>query len=97
MKHGNPTECDSQVVTLIDVLRQRASQFPSRVAFVYEDEAGTVDRWTYRELEQRSLAVGAWVAQHCEAGDRALLVFPSGLEFVAAFLGCMAAGVLPSG
>jgi acyl-CoA synthetase (AMP-forming)/AMP-acid ligase II/acyl carrier protein len=50
---------------------------------------------TYRQLDQRAMQIGAWLAEHAEVGDRALLVYMPGLEFVAAFFGCIYAGVLP--
>ena len=88
-------ERSSAVATLTGVLEQHACQFPDRAAFVYEDEEGHVQQWTYHRLHQRAQSVAAWVAQQCEPGDRALLVYPPGLEFIAGFFGCLMAGVLP--
>lgn len=53
--------------------------------------------WTWSDLDQRVHAT----AQHLRAetalrpGDRVLLVYPSGLEFLAVFLGCLASGLVP--
>ncbi|MEO2048134.1 MAG: AMP-binding protein [Pirellulales bacterium] len=51
--------------------------------------------WTYSDLERRARRIGAWLSQHAKVGDRALLVYVPGLEFSAAFFGCLYAGVLP--
>jgi len=51
--------------------------------------------WTYADLERRARRIGAWLSQHAEAGDRVLLAYLPGLEFSAAFFGCLCAGVLP--
>ncbi len=93
--HGKPSDDRLGLETFSDLLRRRAEQFPERVAFVYEDETGQVEQWTYAELDRRASAIAAWLAQRTEVGDRALLVYPSGLDFIAAFLGCLVAGVLP--
>jgi acyl-CoA synthetase (AMP-forming)/AMP-acid ligase II len=47
---------------------------------------------TYGELDQRARAVSAELVNASEPGDRVLLLFPPGLEFVVAFLGCLYAG-----
>ncbi len=81
--------------TLADMLEYRASQHPERVAFVYEEESGHVNDFTYAKLDLRARAIAAWLAERTEPGDRVLLVYPPGLEFIAAFFGCVYAGVLP--
>jgi acyl-CoA synthetase (AMP-forming)/AMP-acid ligase II/acyl carrier protein len=45
-------------------------------------------------LDERARAIAAEVRRFAEPGDRALLVYPPGLDFVAGFFGCMYAGVL---
>ena len=95
MMHGKSNDSGSGPVTFTDVLQLRVSQSPDQVAFVYEDEMGQVRQWTYRDLDDRSRAVSAWLVQHSGVGDRALLVYPPGLDFIAAFCGCLHAGVLP--
>ncbi|NOZ39175.1 MAG: fatty acyl-AMP ligase [Planctomycetes bacterium] len=103
--HGNlsdsqPTDyCPSHEGTALkslpDLLRRRAQQFPTRTAFVYEDETGHTREWTFAELDQRAARIAGWLAGRAEVGDRALLVYPAGLDFIAAFFGCLYAGVLP--
>lgn len=93
--HGKPTDNGSGPLTLAEVLCQRAGEFPDRMAFVYQDEAAPPVEWTYRDLDARAQAIAAWLAERTEMGDRALLVYPPGLEFIAAFFGCLYTGVLP--
>ncbi len=93
--HGKLTDRGSGWNSLADMLGQRAEQFHERVAFVYEDESGQTEQWTYGELHARARTLAAWLAERSEVGDRALLVYPPGLEFIAAFFGCIYAGVLP--
>ncbi len=93
--HGNPSTNGLALKTITDLLRQRAQQFPARRAFVFEDETGQTVAWTYAELDQRATTIASWLVEQAEVGDRALLVYPAGLDFIAAFFGCLYAGVLP--
>ncbi len=53
-------------------------------------------RISYRDLDRASRAVADWLArQGVTEGARVLLLFPTGLDFVTAFLGCLYAGAVP--
>ncbi|HEX2222817.1 MAG TPA: fatty acyl-AMP ligase, partial [Thermoanaerobaculia bacterium] len=82
-------------VTLAGLLRVRAAERPDRVAFTFladgEVEGG---RLTYAELDHQARAIAAALRQTLAPGDRALLLYPPGLEFIAAFFGCLYAGVI---
>jgi len=93
--HGISSDNGQGAATLADLLSQRAREFPHRVAFVYEEQDGQSQQWTYRDLEQRARAVAASLVGRTVVGDRALLVYPAGLDFIAAYFGCVYAGVLP--
>src|SRR5262245_12782702 len=50
---------------------------------------------SYGELDQRARAIAASLsAAGIKAGERALLLYPPGLDFTAAFFGCLYAGVV---
>jgi acyl-CoA synthetase (AMP-forming)/AMP-acid ligase II len=49
---------------------------------------------SYRELDQRARTIAAALQADAEFGDRAVLLFPSGPDYVAAFFGCLYAGVI---
>jgi len=81
--------------TVVDLLRDRATAFRDKVAFRFVREAeGQVDQLTYRELFERACAIAAELQSRVATGDRVLLVYPPGLEFVEAFFGCLLAGVV---
>ena len=89
--HKNPT---SQVsISLVDILRQRAQNQPEQKAYIFlqngETESGTL---TYGELDRQARAIAAQLQSW--QGERALLLYPSGLEFISAFFGCLYAGVV---
>ncbi|HBO45911.1 MAG TPA: fatty acyl-AMP ligase, partial [Planctomycetaceae bacterium] len=81
--------------TLVDLVRYRAKIQPEDPAFVFlvngEDEQVSL---TYRQLDTQARAIAAWLESHGLAGQRALLLYPAGLEFISAFFGCLYAGVV---
>ena len=81
--------------TFVELLQHRAHQHPEREAYTFLVD-GEVEgpRLTYGDLDRQSRAIGAWLQQHVEFGSRALLVYPSDLEFIIAFFGCLYAGVI---
>ena len=74
---------------LIDVLKSVVQTTPDRVALIHGDE------WiTFRELDTRSRAVGAFFqAEGVQPGQRALLLIPLGIELYIIFLGLVRIGV----
>jgi len=83
------------VATLVDLLQGRANQEPDKTAYIFLADGETEeDSLTYQELAQRSQAIAAHLQSLSATGCRALLLYPPGLEFITAFLGCLYAGVV---
>jgi amino acid adenylation domain-containing protein len=81
--------------TLAGLLRSRAAERPDRVAYIFlADGEVEAERLTWAELDARAGAVAAALAQTVAPGERALLLYPPGLDFVTAFFGCLYAGVV---
>jgi len=88
-------EAQTQPATLVELLEQRAAEHPSATAFVFVPERGGEHRQlTYGDLRHRARAVAASLAERVAPRERAMLLFPPGLEFIVAFFGCLAAGVI---
>jgi acyl-CoA synthetase (AMP-forming)/AMP-acid ligase II/acyl carrier protein len=85
---------ESPVTTMIDLLSQRVAEHPERTAFAFLDDRDGVSEITYADLDRRARVIAARLQLELKPGDRALLVYPAGLEFIAAFFGCMYAGVV---
>ncbi|MFZ5830497.1 MAG: aminotransferase class I/II-fold pyridoxal phosphate-dependent enzyme [Planctomycetota bacterium] len=81
--------------TLVELLRHRARCQPGDVAYtiLVDGEDDRVDL-TYQELDRQARAIATWLEQHDLVGQRALLLYPAGAEFIAAFFGCLYAGVV---
>jgi 8-amino-7-oxononanoate synthase/acyl carrier protein len=79
----------------VDLLRQRAAYRPHDRAFTFlvdgENEELNI---TYAELDRKARALGAWLLSEGMAGKRVLLLYPSGLDFIAAFMGCLYGGAI---
>ncbi len=76
--------------TLIDMLRRQAEKNPDKQAFVHLlDGLKDEDISTYAQLDQRARAIAARLQNMGLAGERVVLAYPPGLDFIAAFFGCM--------
>lgn len=85
----------SQAASILAILRQRATLTPEAIAYrLSQPEQSTTRQFTYRELDAKAQQIGAWLAQQGRRGQRALLLYPFGLEFIAGFYGCLYAGVV---
>lgn len=81
---------NTSITTLVELLRTRAETHGTRVAFTYlKDGEEAEDAWTYRDLDRRAQQIGAMLQRSGSEGDRAILLYPPGLSFIAAFFGCL--------
>ena len=81
--------------TLAQALAQRAALTPDRLAlrFLADDPAHS-QVLTYHDLDLRARTIAAALQAHAAVGDRAVLLFPSGPDYVAAFFACLYAGII---
>jgi fatty acid CoA ligase FadD28 len=81
------------------LLRERASLQPNRTAFTFvdyeQDRAGIAESLTWSQLYRRAINVAQELKLHGSTGDRAVILAPQGLDYVAAFLGALQAGLVP--
>lgn len=82
--------------TIVSVLRQRAILHPEKLVFTFLEERSGIDQSiTYGELELASRRVAIKLSELGLQGNRVLMFYPSGLEFIFAFFGCLISGVVP--
>lgn len=80
---------------LVDVLLDRAARTPDLLAFRFlEDGLERENTLTYGELGAKARAIAASLQERGARGERALLLYPPGTEYVAAFFGCLLAGAI---
>lgn len=97
------SESSVDFISIIHMLEHRARDMEDDVAmrFFHDDAVAAAqarpDSWTWRMLRDRARRVGQEIAQTglVIPGARILVVYPPGLSFIAAFLGCLYAGTVP--
>ena len=82
------------VSTMVQLLRWRAEHQADRVAYTFLAGDDDVRDWTYGELDTRARAVAAWLQARDAEGERVLVMFHEGLDYLAALFGCMYAKAL---
>src|SRR5688500_19314575 len=79
--------------TLLDVLRRRAVENGGTSVFVFlshgAGEVAVEEALTFSQLEVRARSIAATLQQYCAPGDRALITCAPGLDYIAAFYGCV--------
>ncbi|MEQ8791620.1 MAG: aminotransferase class I/II-fold pyridoxal phosphate-dependent enzyme [Pirellulaceae bacterium] len=81
---------------LVEQLRYWAEVRPSDKSFYFLND-GELDELslTYAELERKSQAIAATLVGEGIGGQRVLLLYPPGLDFICGFFGCLFAGATP--
>lgn len=86
---------DSEFSTVVELARYRAHHQPAERAYIYlKDGELETEILTYAELDQCARAIAAQLQQQFAPGARVVLAYAPGLDFIAAFFGCLYAGVV---
>ena len=81
--------------SLADLLRRRRDNSPDQLAYQFlVDGSAEGARLTYQQLDEGARAVAAQLLTRAKPGDRALLLYPPGHEFLLAFFACLRVGVI---
>jgi acyl-CoA synthetase (AMP-forming)/AMP-acid ligase II len=88
-------EGDTYIYTLKDILRYRAEKTPGEAAFIFlKDGENDEDRVTYGQLYDDAIAIAERLNARNLKGQRMLLLFPPGLDFIRTLFGCFLADVI---
>ncbi len=86
---------DAIPLTLADILCWRALHEPQREAYTFLLDGETKQvQMTYADLDREARRIAALLQSRTAVGERVLLLYPPGLEYVAAVFGCFYAGVV---
>ncbi len=81
--------------SFVELLRARTVQHPDKLAFAYlRDGREESESITFAQLDQQARAIGAQLQSLGATGKRAMVLYPTGLDVIAAILGCLYAGVI---
>src|SRR5260370_12178888 len=82
-------EACSTSATMVEVLRRRAVSQANEPAFIFLDHRGVIaDQRTFETLDTNARSIASLLVERGLCGERIMLVFPPGLDFVAALFGC---------
>ena len=81
--------------SVFELLTADCIEEPGRVRFRFIDETKQEEAITGREIVLRSLQFAHGLQAISRSGDRVLLPYPPGLDFIIGFLGCIAAKRVP--
>ncbi|MCC7442833.1 MAG: aminotransferase class I/II-fold pyridoxal phosphate-dependent enzyme [Bdellovibrionales bacterium] len=82
--------------TWIQLLRERAQSRPDFRIFTYLKDGDQDEiHITYAELDTRARSLGAALQRLNAQGERVMLFYPPGLDYIVGFFGCLYAGAIP--
>lgn len=85
----------ARFLTLVDLLEWRARSQPERLAYTFLTDTDTQRiNVTWGDLHRKAQLIGQTLISVGAAGKPVLLLYPSDLEYVAAFFGCLYASAI---
>lgn len=81
-------------ISVLEVLEDRARQSATNRSYTLLAGEGEAESLTFSELWTRARAIAARLQQLHMRNERALLLYPPGLDYISAFYGCLAAGTV---
>lgn len=80
----------------VEALQQRAQETPEKPSHIFLEQGEVeTDRLTFGDLDRQARGIAAYLQTVTNPGERALLIYPTGLDFVRAMYGCLYAGLIP--
>lgn len=78
----------------VDLLRLRAQERPEQIVYNFLGfEEGSDATITFGELDRRARVIAAQLQNLGMANERAIVIYPPGIDYICAFWGCIYAGV----
>jgi amino acid adenylation domain-containing protein len=78
-----------------EILRYRAHRQPGQTAYTHLVDGETEEVCvTFGDLDHRARTIAAWLQHYDAEGQRVLLLYPTGLDYIAAFFGCLYSGAI---
>lgn len=75
--------------TIIEVLSKRAQDEPQKTAYTFLNDDSLETTLSYSELDQKARAVATYLESFQLNNKPILLAYPTGLEFIISFFGCL--------
>jgi acyl-CoA synthetase (AMP-forming)/AMP-acid ligase II len=88
-------DCPPDRTSIVEALEKIAARQPARIAVTHLRMDGDSQSLTYGDLDRRARGIASWLLGRNAQNRRVLLAHPTGLDFIAAFFGCLYAGAHP--
>src|SRR5436190_10932763 len=80
---------------IVSILQKHSFHSSNKSAYIFlEDGQHETARISYHELDKLARSIAAYLQTKNVFGQRFILLYPSGIEFVAALMGCLYAGAI---
>ncbi|GER91708.1 acyl-CoA synthetase [Dictyobacter vulcani] len=87
------TSTTVEVHTIVDLLQLRARENPFSAAYTFLRYGDTAsESINYLQLDTRARAISNLLRHHGGEGKQVLLLYPSGIDYMAGYFGCLYAG-----
>ena len=84
-----------RVSTFVDLLGEQADRHRGKMAYGFLANGESLsEKLTFDELDTKARAIAVELKQRVSEGERALLLFPSSLDYLSAYFGCLYAGII---
>jgi acyl-CoA synthetase (AMP-forming)/AMP-acid ligase II len=80
--------------TFSDVLSARAAEKGESLAFTFVADDGAEQSISFAELDRRARALAGRLQEMGASGERALLLFPPGIQYLIALFACLRGGIV---
>ena len=91
----NPDPVIRESESLVEILVKRADLQPNHVVYRYlGDGVNETEKFAFKEIDVVARAIADELAKKLVRGDRVLLLFPQGLQYIAALYGCFYGGFI---
>ncbi len=91
-KEGKP---EITAKNFVEHVRLQAKNYTLKTAFIFlEDGIHQKEKITYNQLEHRARATAATLLKKSQKGERCILLFPPGIDFIVSLMGCFFSGII---
>ena len=81
--------------TFVRLVRQKVNLHPEKQVYIFLSNTGEItEEISFRDLDLKVRTLAANLQENFRPGERILLLYPSGIDYITAFLGCLYAGLI---
>jgi len=93
--HNNTDPIIRESESLVEIISKRAAKQPNDIVYKYlGDGVNETESFTFQEIDRVARSISQALSEKLSKGDRVLLLFPQGLQYVAALYGCFYGGFI---